>query len=130
MSPPRPQEPTDVVGVFGLSPSTNEESLRQHFEQYGKIKQIKLIVDGKSKTSKGFGFLYFESLDDAIRAKTEGHESILDGVAIRTDFSRTSRAHSPTPGTYLGRRSHSRRNGSDRRREPYSRYGGRERHYH
>ncbi len=126
----QPQEPTDVVGVFGLSPSTNEESLRQHFEQYGKIKQIKLIVDGKSKTSKGFGFLYFESLDDAIRAKAEGHESMLDGVAIRTDFSRTARPHSPTPGTYLGRRSQSRRNGSDRRREPYSRYGGRERNYH
>ena len=37
------------------------------------------------------------------QARGEAHERELDGKRIRVDFSITDRAHTPTPGVYLGR---------------------------
>lgn len=47
--------------------------------------------------------MYFERVDDAAEAKERANGMELDGRDIRVDFSITKRAHTPTPGMYVGR---------------------------
>lgn len=53
--------------------------------------------------SRGFCFVYFESQDDAKVAKNECTGMEIDGRRIRVDYSITQRAHTPTPGIYMGK---------------------------
>lgn len=59
-----------------------------------------LFQTGKSR---GFAFVYFESLKDASEAKNECSGMEIDGRRIRVDYSITKRPHTPTPGIYMGR---------------------------
>lgn len=53
--------------------------------------------------SRGFSFVYFESSEDAKVAKEQCTGMEIDGRRIRVDFSITQRAHTPTPGIYMGK---------------------------
>eukprot|EP01084_Bolivina_argentea_P069856 127040_1 len=93
-----------VLGCFGLSQRTAERDLRNVFERYGEVEKVMLIIDRKTQISKGYAFIYFAQPMDASKAKEACTGIELDGRPIRVDFSLTKRPHSPTPGTYLGRR--------------------------
>ena len=93
-----------VLGCFGLSQRTGEKNLLNVFERYGPVEKVMLIIDRKTQISKGYAFIYFENPMDAQNAKEACTGIELDGRPIRVDFSLTKRPHSPTPGTYLGRR--------------------------
>lgn len=53
--------------------------------------------------SRGFAFIYYENEDDATEAKDQCTGMEIDGRRIRVDYSITERAHTPTPGIYMGR---------------------------
>jgi len=95
-----------VLGCFGLSNRTTEDVLYREFEQFGKIEQVILITDRRTGQSKGFGFIYYENIDDATKAKNAMTGIDLDGRVIRVDYSLTKRPHSPTPGNYKGPKDH------------------------
>lgn len=97
-------EPSRILGVFGLNPHTSEKILRDLYSQYGKVEQCHIVLDRESGRSRGFGFVYFEAMESAQRAREATNGMDLDGRNIRVDFSVTNRAHSPTPGRYMGRR--------------------------
>jgi len=80
-----------------------------------------LIIDRQTMRSKCFAFVYFNSIESAIKAKEELVGMTLHGRQLRVDFSVTKKAHSPTPGKYLGK-SASRSYKPPSR--PYSRYPG------
>eukprot|EP01132_Coremiostelium_polycephalum_P005309 gene5309-6614_t len=110
--------PCKVLGVFGLSPRTDERDLKQEFGRFGRIDHVDLIMDRKTGRSKCFGFVYFENKEDAVKAKEDCQGLEIDGRRIRTDFSATKKPHDPTPGKYYGIQ-------RDRRSPPrYSPYGG------
>jgi len=69
--------------------------------------------------SRGFCFVYFESSEDSKVAKEQCTGMAIDGRRIRVDFSITQRAHTPTPGIYMGKPTHVHDRGWDgpRRRE-------------
>lgn len=52
------------VFVGGISSTTTEEELCQLFKKYGNVKDTKIIVD-RAGVSKGYGFVTFESEDEA-----------------------------------------------------------------
>lgn len=54
--------------------------------------------------------MYYNTVQDAAKAKEGLAGLAMDGRTLRIDFSYTKKAHSPTPGQYLGR-STGRRNG-------------------
>jgi len=121
---PRDQPPPSrCLGVFGMSTYTDEKVLSHYFSQYGKLDTVQIVYDKKSGRSRGFGFVYFERLEDAIQAKEGATGGEIDGQRIRIDFSITKRPHTPTPGIYMGRPS--RRgdgySGGGRSPSPYSR---------
>lgn len=63
--------------------------------------------------------MYFESSEDAKVAKEQCTGMDIDGRRIRVDFSITQRAHTPTPGIYMGKPTYHHDRGWDgpRRRE-------------
>ncbi|KRY10409.1 Transformer-2 -like protein beta [Trichinella patagoniensis] len=103
---PRENPPTSrCLGVFGLSLYTTERDLHQLFSRYGKVDDVQLVYDHPSGRSRGFGFVYFDTVDDAVLARERAAGTEIDGHRIRIDFSITKRPHTPTPGIYMGRTS-------------------------
>ena len=81
-----------------LPPSTT-----QVFGRYGHIEEVTIVYDRKTGRSRGFGFVTFEDQEDAREARDAVSGMEIDGRAVRVDFSVTKRAHTPTPGMYMGR---------------------------
>ncbi|CAF0741904.1 unnamed protein product [Rotaria sordida] len=109
-----------VLGVFGLSQYTVERDLKDLFHKFGRIKDVQVVIDKKTNKSRGFGFVYFEEIESATRAKEALNSVELDHHRLRIDYSVTKRAHTPTPGIYMGVRttSYHRSNGHSYRRSP------------
>nr|WOZ29878.1 transformer 2 [Encarsia formosa] len=98
--------PGRCIGVFGLSICTTEQQLYHIFSKYGPVERVVVVIDAKTKRPKGFCFVYFESLEDAKVAKEQCSGMEIDGRKIRVDYSITERAHTPTPGIYMGKPTH------------------------
>lgn len=96
-------EASPCLGVFGLSLYTQERDLREVFDRYGPIEECNVVYDRQSGRSRGFAFITFRNTDDAIEAKDRCTGIEIDGRRIRVDYSITERAHTPTPGVYLGK---------------------------
>ncbi|XP_046982733.1 heterogeneous nuclear ribonucleoprotein A1, A2/B1 homolog [Schistocerca americana] len=67
-------EPEHVRKLFigGLDYRTTDESLKQHFEQWGEIVDVVVMKDPKTKRSRGFGFITYSRahmVDDAQNAR-------------------------------------------------------------
>ncbi|CBY14974.1 unnamed protein product, partial [Oikopleura dioica] len=114
---------SNVLGVFNLGRDFPECELRRLFQKYGRIKACNLVYDKKYRESRGFGFVTFANIDDAIYAKKDAEGLDISRGRhsprpIRIDYSLTQRAHSPTPGVFMGdpRKRHSTNRSRSRRR--------------
>jgi cold-inducible RNA-binding protein len=56
------------IYVGNLSYNTTENDLREFFEQYGSITDLKLITDFQTGRSKGFAFITFSSDEEGEKA--------------------------------------------------------------
>nr|AWC26118.1 transformer 2 isoform 150 [Bemisia tabaci] len=82
---------------------TTENQIYHIFSKFGPVERVQVIIDAKTGRSRGFGFVYYENYEDAKAAKEECSGMEIDGQRIRVDFSITERAHTPTPGVYMGK---------------------------
>ena len=57
------------LGVFGLSLYTTERELEKQFGSFGQIEKCQVVLDGHSGRSRGFAFVYFETIEQASEAK-------------------------------------------------------------
>jgi len=71
--------------VGGVSWNTTEDGLRQAFQPFGDLSEVKIITDRESGRSRGFGFVTFAdaAAADAAMAKLNGTE--LDGKTIKVN---------------------------------------------
>lgn len=110
--------------------NTPERELERKFGKYGKIERCVLIWNHRERRSKGFGFVTFYEIEDAIAAVEGMNGRTLDGREVRVDFSYTkegklrdaprrsrsrSRSRSPARRSRRKSRSHSRSRSRDRR---------------
>ncbi|EIW62168.1 RNA-binding domain-containing protein, partial [Trametes versicolor FP-101664 SS1] len=103
--------PSNVLGVFGLSIRTTERDLDDEFSRFGRVEKVVIVYDQRqSDRSRGFGFITMSTTDEAGRCIKELNGVELNGRRIRVDYSVTDRPHAPTPGEYMG---HRRRRGRD-----------------
>lgn len=109
------------MGVFGLSLYTTEREVKDLFERYGRVNECRIVHDHATGRSRGFAFVNMDSLSGAEDAKDRLNGAELDGRRIRVDYSITQRAHTPTPGVYMGRPTSK---GGSRYRGSGGRYGG------
>uniref|UniRef100_A0A4W3JCE5 RRM domain-containing protein n=1 Tax=Callorhinchus milii TaxID=7868 RepID=A0A4W3JCE5_CALMI len=95
-----PKEPEQLRKLFigGLSFETTDESLREHFEQWGQLTDC-VVMREPSKRSRGFGFVTYSSVvevDDAMTARP--HK--VDGRIVEPKRA-VSREDSTKPGAHL-----------------------------
>lgn len=99
---PQDVQPTNVLGVFGLSIRTREADLEAEFSRYGKVEKVVIVYDQRSDRSRGFGFVTMRDVQDASACISELNGLDLHGRPIRVDYSVTTKPHQPTPGQYMG----------------------------
>ncbi|KAH9468715.1 hypothetical protein Pst134EA_009246 [Puccinia striiformis f. sp. tritici] len=115
---PQEVEPTNVLGVFGLSIRTREADLEAEFSRYGKVEKVVIVYDQRSDRSRGFGFVTMRDVQDASACISELNGLDLHGRPIRVDYSVTTKPHQPTPGQYMGSKR------EEDERASYDRWGG------
>ncbi|CAH9125152.1 unnamed protein product [Cuscuta epithymum] len=76
---------TSKLFVSGLARFTSDEGLRKAFEQFGNLVEAKVITDRATGRSKGFGFVTYETIEEAQKAREEMNAKYLDGWVIFVD---------------------------------------------
>lgn len=94
---PLDPEPASVLGIFGLDIKIHEEELaewiRSVLAEEIELKRVELILDKYTGFSRGFAFAYFETVEDAKKAKERLTGQICNGSAIRIEYSITAAGH-------------------------------------
>lgn len=87
------QEATEESRLFigGLAWGATDEDLQKAFEPYGKIVSCAVITNRETGRSKGFGFVEFETVEEAEKAKEAMDGQEIAGRAIKIDFARPRR---------------------------------------
>lgn len=85
-----PADPNNTIGVFGFSPYTTDEEVRELLKK--KLPGMsgythKLIMDERTGLCKGFCFLDFKCLEDALTAKEILSFESFRGLDFKCDFS-------------------------------------------
>ncbi|XP_010498269.1 PREDICTED: glycine-rich RNA-binding protein 6, mitochondrial [Camelina sativa] len=68
--------------VGGLSPTTDTDLLKEAFGSFGKIVDAVVVLDRESGISRGFGFVTYDSIEDANNAMQCMNYKELDGRII------------------------------------------------
>ncbi|KAI7809048.1 putative heterogeneous nuclear ribonucleoprotein A3-like protein 2-like, partial [Triplophysa rosa] len=95
------KEPEQLRKLFigGLSFETTEESLRAHFEQWGKLTDCVVMRDPGNKRSRGFGFVTYSCVVE-VDAAMEARPHKVDGRVVEPKRA-VSREDSNKPGAHL-----------------------------
>jgi len=88
--------------IAGLSIRTTERELERKFEKYGKVLDCRLVLDPRTKESRGFGFVTMETSEQATDAVRGLDRAEVDGRVISVEKAKRNRPRTPTPGQYLG----------------------------
>ena len=76
-----PKEPEQLRKLFigGLSFETTDDSLREHFEKWGTLRDCVVMRDPQTKRSRGFGFVTYSCVEE-VEAKSVLDHTRLMGV--------------------------------------------------
>ncbi|CAH9118725.1 unnamed protein product [Cuscuta epithymum] len=72
--------------VGGLSYGTDETSLKEAFNQYGDLVDVRIIMDRETGRSRGFGFVSFTSTESATAAMQNLDGQDLHGRRIKVNY--------------------------------------------
>ncbi|OMJ23836.1 Pumilio domain-containing protein [Smittium culicis] len=75
-------QPTRALWVGNISPNTTPASLRKLFEAYGVVESARILGQ------KSCGFVNFEKIEDAVRAKQATNGKELDGMVVRIGYAK------------------------------------------
>jgi cold-inducible RNA-binding protein len=79
------KEMSKKLFVGGLSWGTQEQGLREAFEQYGEVIEAKVITDRDTGRSRGFGFVTFANAEEADKAMEQMNGAQLDGRTLNVN---------------------------------------------
>nr|AAI69881.1 Unknown (protein for MGC:196608) [Xenopus laevis] len=96
-----PKEPEQLRKLFigGLSFETTDDSLREHFEQWGKLTDCVVMRDPQTKRSRGFGFVTYSCVEE-VDASMSARPHKVDGRVVEPKRA-VSREDSARPGAHL-----------------------------
>lgn len=106
------------IYVGHLTPDTTEDELREAFAAVGEVQSVRIVRDGATGESRGFGFVEMPTEEEAKTAITELNGKDLKGNELTVE---AGRARTPSPG-FGGRRPRGR--GPQRGGRPGGRPGG------
>jgi transformer-2 protein len=94
--------PCVCIHVSGLSIHTTNATLHRVFEPYGSLASITVSLDPRTKISRGYCFVTYNSVEDAIKAVETMNNSVIDDKLISVDFAKRQEGFKRTPGQYQG----------------------------
>jgi len=71
--------------VGGLAFAANEGDLEKAFGSFGKLREVKIILDRETGRSRGFAFVTFERAEDAKEAMAVMDGARIAGRAVRVN---------------------------------------------
>ncbi|CAN1226358.1 Serine/arginine-rich splicing factor SR45a, partial [Linum perenne] len=77
--------PGNTLYVTGLSTRVTERELEDHFSKEGKVASCFLVVEPRTRISRGFAFVTMDNVDDANRCVKYLNQSILEGRYITVE---------------------------------------------
>ncbi len=83
------------IYLGNLSQSVTQDTLKQHFSEYGEIKEVLLPQDRKTKQIKGYAFIIFDQESSAEKALTQDGQVVFGQeiiVQIATEKSRAKKS--------------------------------------
>ncbi|KYO26826.1 heterogeneous nuclear ribonucleoproteins A2/B1 [Alligator mississippiensis] len=95
----REKEQFRKLFIGGLSFETTEESLRNYYEQWGKLTDCVVMRDPASKRSRGFGFVTFSSMAE-VDAAMAARPHTIDGRVVEPKRA-VAREESGKPGAHV-----------------------------
>ncbi|KAI5171198.1 transformer-2 protein [Nematocida sp. LUAm3] len=91
------QLPVNVLGIFGLDIQLTEKELSdwltEHLSKDIEFTRVELIVDKHTKLSRRFGFIYFNTIEEATKAKEQLTGQFCNGSQVRVEYSITANGH-------------------------------------
>ncbi|KAJ6219091.1 hypothetical protein RDWZM_004903 [Blomia tropicalis] len=78
---------TDCLYVTNLNQDTRESDLYSLFMRHGVVTEIRIIYDEETGQSRGFGFVSYSDIDDALEAFCHCDGKILNGRKLVITFS-------------------------------------------
>ena len=66
------------IFVAGIPTSFGKKELRKLFEKYGTVKSVKVVMDRKTKVSRGLGFVEMPELLEALVAIRHLHGRLIE----------------------------------------------------
>lgn len=82
---------TNKLFVGGLSWNLRWQDIKDAFNEHAPVVHAKVIMDRETNKSRGFGFVEFETVEDAVTAKNAMDGAELDGRSIKVDFAEDKR---------------------------------------
>jgi len=82
------------IYVGNLPKTTDEETVRKLFEEYGEVTEIKLLKDQYSGELRGFGFITMPSKADGQKAIQEVNDVELEGRTLIVNEARPRKERS------------------------------------
>lgn len=78
--------PTNKLFVGSISWNTTWQELKEAFSEFGNVGFVKIVTDRETGRSKGFGFVEFETVEEATAAQEAMDGKELDGRELKVDF--------------------------------------------
>lgn len=75
--------------IGNLSWSTTDQTLEEAFRAHGNVRDAKVIMDRYTGRSRGFGFVTYDSPEEANAALDRMNGVEVDGRAVRVDRAST-----------------------------------------
>ncbi|KAG7290300.1 hypothetical protein NEMBOFW57_000299 [Staphylotrichum longicolle] len=72
--------------VRSLPQNATSESLTDFFSQHYPVKHATVVLDPKTKTSRGYGFVSFADPEDAVEAKEKLNNELFAGRRLKLDI--------------------------------------------
>ncbi|KAI9052792.1 hypothetical protein LZ554_003065 [Drepanopeziza brunnea f. sp. 'monogermtubi'] len=91
-----PPAPTNSIYVGNLLFDITQEDIQREFESFGPIKSVTIASDNRG-LSKGFGYVEFESTEQATAAIEAKHQAVLEGRRLVVNYMNKSE-RSPAGG--------------------------------
>ena len=82
---------SNKIFVGGLSWGTDSDGLREACAEYGEVKEARVITDRDTGRSRGFGFVTFDSAEEATKAIEGLNGSEPDGRTLRVNIAEDRR---------------------------------------
>ncbi|RLN03066.1 hypothetical protein C2845_PM13G11780 [Panicum miliaceum] len=79
------RNPGNNLYVTGLSTRVTEDDLEKFFNKEGKVKHCHVVLDPRTKESRGFAFVTMDTVEDARRCIKYLHRTVLEGRLVTVE---------------------------------------------